>query len=367
MHRRVLTKADGRKLILYSSRPISDDPIDVPSPPEESATGANPHLRYHPLRGEWVTYAAYRQDRTFLPQDDYNPLEPMRDRSRPTELPAGDHYEVAVFENRFPALSDSAHDAPAAMIVDTLPATGVCEVVVFTQDPGSSLGALPVCHIDLILQVWADRCLELGHRDSVRYVMPFENRGVEVGVTLHHPHGQIYAYPFVPPLLERETRQQADYFMSHHGANLLRDLIAAELKEDRRVIYRGEHAIAWVPVFARYAYEVWIAPIQAVAPSLSSLDSGARQDFARAMKTVLLKYDALWNRPFPYVMVLHQAPTDDRDHPEWQMHMEFYPPYRTPDRLKFLAGSEIGAGMFTSDSLPEEKAAELQKVKVRIE
>jgi len=195
-------------------------------------------------------------------------------------------------------------------------------------------------------------------------VMPFENRGVEVGVTLHHPHGQIYAYPFVPPIPARELAQQSAY-LQERGISLLEDLIRTELQDGRRMLYTGERAVAWMPAFARYSYEVWIAPRRS-AGSVADLDWAERADFARALKTVLLKYDNLWGKPFPYVMVFHQAPTDGQPHPEAHLHIELYPAYRMPGRLKYLAGSEIGAGMFTADTLPEEKLKELQAVEVNL-
>ena len=286
------------------------------------------------------------------------------DPSVPTEVPAGP-WEVAVFENLFPTLSGQAHDPPAS-IVDTRPGRGACEVVVFTQDPTSSLGRLPVDHVALIVDVWADRTEALGARDDVDYVFPFENRGVEVGVTLHHPHGQIYAYPFVPPVPARELSQQRAHFDAT-GRGLLADMLQHELADDaRRVIYRGPHVVALVPVCARYPYEVWVAPLRP-APSLADLTPDERLDFARALKTVIMKYDALWQAPFPYIMACHQAPTDGRVHPEAHVHVEFYPAYRMPGRLKYLAGSEAGAGAFTADTLPEDKARELQAVEVSIE
>jgi UDPglucose--hexose-1-phosphate uridylyltransferase len=358
VYRRAFVKPDGRYLILYGERPIAADV--VPTSPGGTPVEANPHLRWHPLRGEWVAYAAHRQDRTFLPPPEYNPLAPTTDAANPTELPAGD-YQVAVFENRFPSLVRGAHGPPSAF-VDTRPANGACEVVVFTQDPSTTLGRLPLGQIELLFEVWADRYRELGRRDDVRYVMPFENRGVEVGVTLHHPHGQIYAYPFVPPIPARELEMQRDH-LARHGRGLLECVLARELADRERLIYEGDAAIAWVPVFARYTYEVWIAPRRAV-PSLAELSTAERRDLARALKTVLLKYDCLWQRPFPYLMVFHQAPTDDAAHPEAHLHLELYPPYRTPTRLKYLAGTELGAGMFTNDSLPEAKAAELRAVEI---
>lgn len=361
MYRLELDKPDGRKLTLYSRAPLSGNFV-APSPSNEPVA-ANPHLRWHPLRGEWIAYASYRQGRTFMPPPEYNPLAPTRDAANPTELPAG-VYDVAVFDNRFPSMTPGAHDAPTA-IVPTLPANGKCEVVVFTQDAQASLGSLGLSHIELLLEVWADRTRELSRNDRIQYVLPFENRGVEVGVTLHHPHGQIYAYPFIPPVPATIHRNELEYY-TRNDRGLLADLIQAELALDERVIYRGEYAIAFIPAWARYPYEVWVAPI-AATPDFGSLDGETRADLARALKTVLLKFDGLWQRPFPYLMAWYQAPTDGSPHPECHLHAEFYPPYRTRDRLKFLAGTELAAGMFANDALPEEKAAELKAVAIDID
>ena len=357
MFKRALTKPDGRPLILYSRRPI-DERIVAPSASTERFD-PNAHLRWHPLRGEWVAYATHRQDRTFLPPAEYNPLGPSA-AGAPTELPDGD-FDAAVFENLFPTLTMNARDAPALQ-VPTLPALGVCEVVVFTRDAHGSLGALPLDHLELLIEVWADRYRTLGASAAIKYVCPFENRGAEVGVTLQHPHGQIYAYPFVPPIPAQELAQQRAY-LDEHGRGLLETMIASEVDAEKRLLYAGPHTAAFVPICARYAYEVWIAPHRAVA-SVADLDAEGRADFARALKTVLLKYDGLWHRPFPYVMVFHQAPTDGEPHPEAHLHVELYPPYRMPERLKFLAGSEIGAGVFTADTDPDWAAAELQRVDV---
>ncbi|HEY0134908.1 MAG TPA: galactose-1-phosphate uridylyltransferase [Nannocystis sp.] len=359
MHRLDLRKPDGRALHLYAREPLPPD--IVATGPQGGKPGS--HLRWHPLRGEWVVYATHRQTRTFLPPPEFNPLRPGTDPAFPTEVPAGP-WEVAVFENLFPALSPHAGAAPVCD-VETRPGVGACEVVVFTQDPNASLGGLPLDRIELIMQVWGDRYTEIGGRDEIAYVFPFENRGVEVGVTLHHPHGQIYAYPFVPPIPARELEQQRAYYQKH-GRGLLADMIARERADGRRVLYAGEHAIAYVPVCARYAYEVWVSPIEPV-PSFAALDDATRADLARALKTVLCKYDALWQRPFPYLMACKQAPTDGADHPEAHLQIELYPPYRMPGRLKYLAGTEIGAGVFTADTLPEDKAAELRAVEVHID
>ncbi|MGV0025921.1 galactose-1-phosphate uridylyltransferase [Phormidesmis priestleyi] len=359
MHFQELCKPDGRKLTLYSRSPINPD-IQAPSPSRDSVV-ANPHLRWHPLRGEWVAYASHRQGRIFMPPPEYNPLAATTNPQFPTELPQGD-YDIAVFDNRFPSLTLQAHDPPQ-LIVDTLPAKGACEVVVFTQDPTTTLGNLELDHLDLLLQVWGDRTRILGSYPQIQYVLPFENKGVEVGVTLHHPHGQIYAYPVVPPVPARMWDCQKVYYQQHQSG-LLQDLIQQEIQDNQRIVYQDDWAIAWVPVCARYPYEVWLAPIQPVS-TLMDLSQQQRSSLARALKTVTLKYDGLWNRSFPYLMAWFQAPVDGAIHPEFHLHAEFYPPYRTCDRLKYLAGTELAAGLFANDALPEEKAKELQGVLVQ--
>jgi UDPglucose--hexose-1-phosphate uridylyltransferase len=298
-----------------------------------------------------------------MPPPEYNPLAPTKDPEFPTELPQG-NYDIAVFENRFPSLIPTATDAPAA-IVETLPANGACEVVVFTQNPQATLSGLPLDHLELLFQVWGDRTHAISQHSQIQYILPFENKGIEVGVTLHHPHGQIYAYPFVPPLPARMGDRQLEYYQQHQRG-LLQDLIQREIIDDQRILYCDEWAIAFVPVCARYPYEVWIAPIQPVA-NFEDLTHEQRSGLAKALKTVTLKYDGLWNRSFPYLMAWFQAPVNGEPHPEWHLHAEFYPPYRTSDRLKYLAGTELAAGMFANDALPEEKAKELQAIEVNLE
>ena len=361
MHKRVLIKADGRPLILYALNVLPDDLI-APSP-TNTPHRPNAHLRWHPLRGEWVAYAEHRQHRTFLPPPEYNPLLPSSSAEHPTEMPQGP-WDIAVFENLFPSLTLAAHDPPS-LPVPTAPAHGVCEVVVFTQDARTTLGRLPLCHLELLFDVWADRYDELGRLPEVNYVYAFENRGTEVGVTLHHPHGQIYAYPFVPPVPARELTQQRAY-QQQYGRGLIEDMVRREVSDGVRLIYRGPHVVAFMPVCARYAYEVWIAPDRP-ASSFVDLTAEERRDFARALKTVLLKFDGLWDMPFPYILAFHQAPTDGMAHPEAHLHAELYPAYRMKGRLKYLAGSEIGAGVFTSDTVPEEKVRELQAVAVDLD
>ncbi len=357
MHRIERTKPDGRRLLLYARAPL-DAAGDAPSPFAEPLRGA-PHLRWHPLRGEWVTYAAHRQDRTFLPPPEYDPLAPTRDAAHPTELPGGD-WEVAVFDNRFPALA-ARGDAPppAGLSIPVAPGGGHCEVVVFTQDAQQALTTLPLHRFELLLAVLADRCADLSRRADVAYVLPFENRGAEVGVTLHHPHGQIYAYPVLPPVPATMARVAAEHHRTH-GCGPLAALIEAERRDGARVLYAGEHAIAFVPPCARYPYEAWVAPIEE-ARTFEDLSPAQRADLARAWKTVLMKYDGLWARPMPYLMGWYPAPVRDAA-PGWHLHAQFHPVLRSRERLKFLAGTEIFAGLFAMDVLPEATAAQLQAV-----
>ena len=361
MYTQALIKPDGRSLTLYGRQPL-DTRMPVPSPFPDPLI-ATPHMRWHPLRGEWVTYAAYRQDRTFLPPPEYNPFMPGGSATNISELPAG-NWEIAVFDNRFPSLSLASIEAPT-LIVPTRPAIGHCDVVVFTQEPHASLGSLAIDRIQLLLEVWADRTNFLASSPDIEYVMPFQNRGAEVGVTLHHPHGQIYAYPLVPPVPARMQEIALEYYQRHHrGA--LQELIQREIDDETRLIYRGEQAVAFVPVCARYPFEVWVAPIEPVS-TFVQLSNAQRADLARALQIVLRKFDALWDRPFPYLMSWYQAPVDGRPHPESHLHAEFYPPYRTRDKLKYLAGTEIGAGFFAMDTLPEESADTLRKVAIDVD
>jgi UDPglucose--hexose-1-phosphate uridylyltransferase len=307
-----------------------------------------------------VVYAGPRQHRTFLPPPEWNPLAPATDPAHPTEVPAGP-WDVAVFENLFPAFGTTPDYGPPSEIVETAPGHGRCEVVVYAQDPHASLATLPLEHLELIVAVWADRTRDLGRREDVQYVFPFENRGLEVGVTLHHPHGQIYAYPFVPPVVARQLELQRIH-QEERRRGLVDALIRAELEADIRTLFVSPHALAWIPVCARWAYEVWIAPRRA-APMLSDLTDAERQDVARALQVAVRKLDGLWGQPMPYVLGVYQAPPRGA-HDYAHVHIEILPWLRMKGRLKYLAGSEVAAGVFTADTLPEDKARELRAVEV---
>ncbi len=344
MYKRTWEKKDGRKLSLYGLKPIEMLLLSEGEP----ASPVKSHLRWHLLREEWVIYAAHRGERTFLPPPEFCPLCPSRPGSIPSEIPFPD-FEIAVFENRFPSLHPVPPDPPKLGIC-TAPGRGVCEVVVYTSCHTGSLGDLPQDRRELLVQVWIDRYLELYTHEFVKYVMPFENRGEEVGVTLHHPHGQIYAYPFVPPILAKE----AEVFKK--GAVLQKLLSEVE----PYLVTENSAFSAFVPPFARYPFEVWIVPRREVLGPWQFSESEITA-FASILGEVVRRYDKLFHRPFPYIMVLHAAPKGSKT---FHFHVEFYPPLRAPNKLKFLAGTEQGAGVMVVDALPEETAAQLREVHI---
>jgi UDPglucose--hexose-1-phosphate uridylyltransferase len=299
--------------------------------------------RFNELRGEPVVYAIHRQDRTFLPAREHCPLDPTLPGGPETEIPRAT-FEIAVFDNRFPAFT-----APR----------GAAEVVVYTADHDASFGSLAAERAEALMWVWRHRYQELGARPGIDYVFIFENRGVEVGVTLHHPHGQIYGYPFLPPVPALELA--ADERL---GGCAPCALLAAELEQGGRILYENAGVVAYVPYAARWSYEVHLSMREHRASLLECSPDELRQ-LADALQRVTRGFDALWQRPFPYVMAVHQAPTDVAHAGQGHLHIEFYPPLRTPEKLKYLAGSEQGAGTFISDVLPEESAAELREAIAR--
>lgn len=316
-------------------------------------------LRYNPLIGEWMATATQRQDRTFLPPADFCPLCPTKPGHFPTEVPEAD-YDIVAFENRFPSLKTHP-DIPAVEpdgIFDVRPSRGVCEVVIYTSNHNSSLARESVGKIHKLVRVWRHRFAELEALDFVKYVFIFENKGEAVGVTLHHPHGQIYAYPFVPPLIEREVTHSLEYHEKTGGC-LLCDMAARETADGRRMIAENAGFAAYIPFAARYPYETHIVA-KAHRQAFTDFSPDEELDLARILKQVLAAFDRIFNMSFPYIMSIHQRPSDGGDYGYYHFHIEFYPPMRTATKLKYLAGSEAGAGVYINDTLPEVKAAELR-------
>ena len=358
MHHCDVLKPDGRALTLYGVRPVQVT-SEIPSPSPDPVD-ARPVMRWHPLRGEWVMYAAHRLGRTFLPPPEYNPLAPTHDPAHPTELPRGE-YDIAVFDNRFPSLTLTAPD-PEPGPAGTRAGVGKCEVVVFSQNAHGRLADLNETQLALLLDVWADRTTRLARSGQIRSVLAFENRGVEVGVTLHHPHGQIYAFDHVPPVQARMlTTAQAHH--AAHGRPWLADFVQAERAAGTRVIHDEGLALSVVPPFARFPYETWVVPARPAA-LLSDLSAEETRAFGRVLQDALRRLDGLFGVPMPYLLTVHQAPVGAGVDPAFPLHVELYPYLRAPGRLKFLAGTEQGAGEFANDKFPEAAAQDLRAVLV---
>jgi UDPglucose--hexose-1-phosphate uridylyltransferase len=293
-------------------------------------------LRLDALTGEWVNIVGHRQARPNLP-----------DAGCPFcvgGLEAPEPYDVRWFENRWPAYSTGAPlDVGDEMRV---PAVGACEVVLFSPEHDASLSTLGVAQVRKVVDLWADRTAALLARPEVEYVLVFENRGREVGATIQHPHGQIYAYPFVPPAPAREAN-----IARSQGCSLCHDIPASLV-----VATAGDWA-AWVPFASSYAYGLLIAP-RAHVPSLAALDDQARDDLAALLVDVLGRYDRLWDAPFPYLLWFHQAAAGGGD--EWHLHAHTAPPFRAPGVPRFVASGELGSGTLSNPIIPEDAAAQLR-------
>ncbi len=328
--------------------------------------------RWQPLREEWVIVAAHRQDRPWsgltvpaAPRavPDYDPQCPLCPGNvRISGVRNPNYRDVFVFDNDHPCVGPSAPDPlePPSGILRNRPATGVARVVCYSPLHNTTLAELPAAQIERLLEAWQEQYRQLGDRPEVDHVLIFENKGEVVGVSNPHPHCQIYATNFVFKTIQVE----ADVCRRHWartGRVLFEEIVRAEKEDGRRILCEKDSAIAFVPYFARYAYETYVAPMQAHF-SIAGLSGDELRDLAAAVQEVLVRLDNLWNQSMPYVMALHQAPTDGSDYSGFHFHIELHPPLRRPDLLKYLAGPEIGGGSFLSDTSPEQKAAELRRV-----
>lgn len=339
--------------------------------------GAGPEggLRWDPLLGEWVVFATRRRDRPVRPPAGLCPLCPSRPGRR-TEIPAPD-YDVVVFENAFPVLRGAVvgaarHSGPpdpvragsaagaGLLSVAERAGYGRCEIVCFTAEHDASFADLSERRIATVLAALADRTRVLGALPGVRHVYCFENRGEEVGVTLHHPHGQVYAFPFVPPRTSRLlARARAHHAKS--GRNLFDNLVASELSDGRRVVARNQHWIAFVSRAARWPYEVMLFPLTRV-PDLPALPGPAAASFGDIYRGVLRRLDLLFGSPMPYIAAWQQAPVRGRAaRAGFALHMQVLPVGRARGEVKFLAGTESAAGVWSNDLLPEDAARRLRQ------
>ncbi len=366
MRRTAARLADGREIIYFDAEDTApsrqlEDPRDLG--PISTAS----EIRYDAVLDEWVAIASHRQGRTHLPPTDECPLCPSRG-GRHTEVPADD-YDVVVFENRFPSFATRLDGGgPSSHLVQTTggpgddvfargPGVGRCEVVCFTSDHDSPISHLPPEHVRLVVDALADRTAALSALPHVEQVFCFENRGEEIGVTLAHPHGQIYAYPFVTP----RTRRMLDSARRHRERtwrNLFADVLAGEVADGSRVVAASEHWVAFVPSAARWPVEIHLYPRRQV-PDLPALSPPERDDFAALYLEVLGAMDRLYGAPLPYISAWHQAPVRvDRDLS--YLHLQVFSVKRAANKLKFLAGSESGMGVFINDVTPEQAAEQLR-------
>jgi UDPglucose--hexose-1-phosphate uridylyltransferase len=328
--------------------------------------------RWHPLREEWVIVAAHRNRRPWTGETVARQPESLPAYSPDCYLCPGNarvgghenprYHGIYVFDNDLPSVSlDAPNDLrPPVGIFRNRPASGKARVVCYSPLHNTTLAELPQDQIRSLLECWQQQYDELGSSPEVNHVLIFENKGKVVGVSNPHPHCQIYATNFVFKTVEIEVAACARHWQQNRRA-LFEDIIASEQQDGRRIIIENDSAIAFVPYFARYAYETYVAPKQA-HQSIADLSSGELTDLAAALTNVLVRFDNLWQLSFPYVLVLHQAPTDGKTADGFHFHMAFHPPLRSPNLLKYLAGPEIGGGSFLSDTAPEEKAAELRAV-----
>jgi UDPglucose--hexose-1-phosphate uridylyltransferase len=265
-----------------------------------------------------------------------------------------------VFDNDHPCVGAAAPAPPPPPhpFFRNSPAHGLARVVCFSPRHDLTLAEMPVEDIAGVVSLWQQQTHDMGRHPGVKYVHAFENKGEVVGVSNPHPHGQLYATNFVFKTIEVELDASVRHLRGT-GRGLVEDAIAAEESDGRRMLYADQHTVAFVPYFARYAYEVYVVPRRRV-PHIAALNAEEAMSLARALKDVLVRFDNLWQMSFPYVQVLHQAPTDGADVSAFHSFIAFHPPLRRPNLLKYLAGPEVGGGIFLSDTLPEDKAAELR-------
>jgi UDPglucose--hexose-1-phosphate uridylyltransferase len=334
--------SDGREIVYFNESPGSGRAAVPDARGLPAGHWEPPEIRWDPLAGENVVIAAQRQDRTFLPPADECPLDPSRP-GHLTEIPASS-YDVVVFENRFPSLREPH---------------GRCEVVCFTSDHEASFATLTPRRARTVMEAWVDRTRVLGEMPETQQVYCFENRGEEIGVTLHHPHGQIYAFPFITPRTERMIAQANAY---QDGDNLFDDLVQAELQAETRLVTANDHWVAFVPRAARWPFEVRIFPLRRT-PDLPSLSDAAKDAFGPLYLDVLKRFDGLFGQPAPYIAAWHQAPSKDAAARNlFAAHLQVFSVRRAAGKLKYLAGTESGMGVWINDIVPEAAARRLREV-----
>ena len=349
--------ADGRDIAYYALPGNTPRPVPDRRPLAPRPASAQSEVRYDAATGDWVAVAAHRQDRTYKPPADQCPLCPSP-TGETSEVPAAD-YDVVVFENRFPSLShagEGAEPIPAGAL--SAPGVGRCEVICFSSDHTTSFAELTHEHARLVVDVWRDRTRAMFAMTGVEQVFCFENRGEEIGVTLTHPHGQIYGYPYLTPRTATMLRQAESYAAEHDGANLFADIVSRELRDGVRVIARTHDWTAFVPFAARWPVEVHIYPNRRVL-NLLELTDDELDGFTDIYVDVLGRFDHMYPTALPYISALHQY-RPDRGQEQGYFHVELMSIRRSATKLKYLAGSESGMDAFITDVTPEQTAERLK-------
>jgi UDPglucose--hexose-1-phosphate uridylyltransferase len=353
--------ADGREEWFFALPGHRPAPVPDRRPLPPRSTGRS-ELRFDSTTGQWVIIAALRQDRTYKPPPDQCPLCPGPS-GLTSEIPAPD-YDVVVFENRFPSLSGAGAEPfalPDARVDGLVSAAGQgrCEVICFASDHATSFAQLPHRQARLVVEAWRHRTADMMNRSGIAQVFCFENRGEEIGVTLTHPHGQIYGYPYLTPR-SAIMLEQARAHRARHGTNLFGAVLERELADDARVVARTDLFTAFVPFAARWPVEVHIYPNR-FARNLIDLNAAEIDAFAQVYLDVLGRFDRLYPTPLPYISALHQY-RDDDEQGEGYFHVELMSVRRSATKLKYLAGSESAMDAFISDVTPESVAARLREV-----
>ncbi len=352
--------SDGRTIRYYDTTNQSRNAPDLRPVEAQPPIG---ELRFDALVNEWVAMAAHRQGRIFLPPKELCPLCPTNGELL-TEIPEAD-FEVVVFDNRSPSLrppvGDWALPDEVGPDTDLGTAAGKCEVICFTANHGKSFKDLTPDRVRVLLEAWKDRTEELSLEPFIEHIAPFENRGEEVGVTLSHPHGQIYAYSYLPPRVEKMLAAAKTYKQST-GKNLFDEILAREIRDHERIIVRNDHWIAYVPYASRYPFEIHVAPLNPVA-DLAGLTEADCDAFPAIALEVMNRLDGVFGIEMAYIATWHQAPVRvGRD--LLRLHWQITSVRRAPGKLKYLAGSESAMGAFIMDMRPEQSAAQLREVKL---
>jgi len=352
-----VTLADGRDLLFFALPGHSPAPVEDRRPlPQRDGQS---QLRFDRSTGQWVIVAALRQDRTYKPPADQCPLCPGP-TGLTSEVPAAD-YDVVVFENRFPSLSGPGNPTPVPAGDDfvSAPGHGRAEVICFSSKHTGSFAELEPAHARLVVEAWRHRTADLMVTPGIEQVFCFENRGEEIGVTLTHPHGQIYGYPYLTPRTAAMLGQAREHRM-RHGRNLFGDLLAHEVADGSRVVAHTELFTAFVPFAARWPVEVHIYPNRFVH-NLCELDEAELDGFTQLYLDVLKRFDRMYSASLPYISALHQyADTDDQA--DGYFHVELMSIRRSATKLKYLAASESAMDAFISDVTPEDVAARLREL-----